>query len=96
MNRSRSIGSKCADPQSAIVGIFDFGKTGAVDVDEFAGGFDLQLHQVEQVGAARNRHRIRTGDQPGGIAQGAGTFVLEGPHALVSVAASRIAATMLA
>ena len=95
MDRGFGIGRQRPDGESAIVGIFDFGETDAIDVGELARRLDLQFHQIEEVGAAGDGHRPVVRDGLRGIGQAAGAGVGERPHALCS-ATSRMAATMLA
>ena len=63
----------------------------AADIDEAGRGLDLQLHQVEQVGAAGQQLDARFGRGGGGLGDGAGAFVGEGLH---GPATSRMAARM--
>ena len=81
-------------PPSGVV--FDLVERQAADVDEMRRRLDLELHQVEQVGAAGDElgaglARPRQ-PRPRGVV---GAFVGEGLHALASPATSRMAATML-
>jgi hypothetical protein len=70
------------DAQAAVGGAFDLVEAEAVDVDQVRGRLDLQLHQVEQVGAAGNE--ARAGQCGCRVRQPASgrrdAFVGEGPH----------------
>ncbi|KAK0329101.1 hypothetical protein LTR94_038092, partial [Friedmanniomyces endolithicus] len=55
----------------------------AVDVDQGGRGLDLELHEVEQVGAAGDEAGVRgTGDELGGLSRRSGALVGECLHAL--------------
>src|SRR5205085_8626330 len=66
-----------------------------VHVDEVRGRLDLQLHQVQQVGAAGDELRGRMArHRSGGFGGRVGAFVGEGLH-VRTPATSEIASTML-
>ena len=96
MHCGRRIGGQRADAQPAIIGVLDLRKSHPVDVRQLPGGFDLQLHQVEQIGPAGYCSGFGFGEHLRRICQRSRAAVLEGPHVTSSSATSRIAATMLA
>ncbi|MNN24452.1 hypothetical protein D3C81_1378860 [compost metagenome] len=62
------ISDQGANAQTTVIGGFDPVQACPVDVDQVGGGLDLELHQVEQVGAACNEARtVDLGGEGGGI-----------------------------
>ncbi len=57
VGREIAVANQRADTQAASGSLFDLVERQPVDVDEFRWRLDLELHQVEQIGAA--------GDDPG-------------------------------
>ena len=102
VDRGGGCGGECADAQAAVVGVLDGVHRQAVDVDQRAGRFDLELHQVEQVGAAGDGLYACIGGQLCRVLEPLGALVVERPHAGSSCNAlwpamtSRMAARMLA
>jgi hypothetical protein len=84
-----------ADAQPALPGRLDPVHAGAVDVDQMGRRLDLQLHQVEQIGAAGDEARaLMLGRGAGRLGRIGGSYIGEGLHAFSLPATSRIAATM--
>jgi hypothetical protein len=84
-----------ADAQPAVGRVLHGVERQPAEVDDVRGRLHLQLHQVEQVGAAGDELGARLrGDGARGGAGGRGALVGEGLHA-ASPAAWRMAATML-
>ena len=69
-----------ADAQPAIAGIFDPREVKPVDVDQVHWRFDLELHQIEQIGTARDDSGVRLGGSGGGLRWRAGALIGEGLH----------------
>jgi hypothetical protein len=94
MRRQISIANERTDTQPSIWSVFDAVQSETIEIDEVRRFLDLQLHQVEKIGASGDEARV--GPQ-GGFHRigGAGcAMILERPHDLFS-ATSRIAAIML-
>jgi hypothetical protein len=88
------VANQGADAQAAIGRRLDLVEREAVDVDEVGRRFDLQLHQVEQVGAAGDELGVRVArDRCGGVGRRARTLVGERLHVRLP-ATSVIASTM--
>ncbi len=96
VRRKCRVANHCPDPQAALGRPLDPVEAEMVDVDQIRGRFDLQLHEVEQIGAPCDEARVRRA-RGGfhGIFDAGGPAVGEGPHAFSSPATSRIAAMML-
>src|SRR3546814_10745345 len=54
-----AIADQCPDPEAAIGRVFDFVKIQPVDIDQVRWRFDLQLHEVQQVGPPGDEARAR-------------------------------------
>ena len=93
---SGGIGGQRADAQAAAIGVRNLAEAHAVDVRQLARRFHLQLHQVEQVRAAGDGHRILALRDLHGVGQRPGAVILERPHAPSSAATPRMAATIFA
>ncbi len=85
-----------ADAQAALRGLFDTGERQQADVDEMRRRLDLQLHEIDEVGAAGDELGRGLGCRCAGRRDAAGPFVAERLHVRPPSATSRIAATMLA
>ena len=84
-----------ADPQAAFRSGFDLVQRELVDIDEVRGRLDLQLHQVEEVRAARDElGALDPCSRGGGLGGRARPFVGEGLHRFAP-ATSVIASWML-
>jgi hypothetical protein len=71
-----------ADAQAAIARCLDAVQAQRIDVDEMGGRLDLQLHQVQQIGAPGDEARIGAlRDRGGGLGRRAGALEAEGFHA---------------
>lgn len=82
------------DPQPAFRGRLDLVQLEIIDIDQMCRRFDVQLHQIEQVGAARDELRSGLFSRRGrSLCRSTRTFVGEGPHALLR-ATSLMASTM--
>jgi hypothetical protein len=92
------VADECPDAEAAVGGRRDLVETQAVDVDQMLRRLDLQLHQVEQIGAARDELGARhAGRGARGLLGRGGALIGEGLHAVRSVpATSWIASMMLA
>jgi hypothetical protein len=83
-----------SDAQPAIAQ-FDAVEGQFVDVHDQVGSEDAVLHQVRQLGPARDERGFGPGgDQIGGFGRTCGARVLERPHRPAPFAASRTASTM--
>jgi len=81
--------------QTAFRRGFDFIQAEPVHVDQMRRGLDLELHQIEQVGAARDKFRSLAPRGRGGcLRRGRRALVSEGLHAFLP-ATSPIASTIL-
>jgi hypothetical protein len=77
------IPNQSADAQSALRGWLDLVQTKILKVDKMAGRFDLQLHQIEEVGAASDKFGARLLSHNQCRMGGAfGALIGEGFHAL--------------
>ena len=83
-----------ADAQAAVGEVFGIFERQAADVDQVGGPLDLELHQIEQVGAAANELCAAAGHGGDGGLQVRCALVGEGPHLRTPSATSRMAATM--
>src|ERR1700704_3158305 len=54
VGREIAVANQRADPQAAVGGFFDLVERQSVDIDQLRWRLDLQLHKVEQIGAASN------------------------------------------
>ena len=95
MHSRCSIRGERADPQSAVFRVLDLPETDVIDIRQLPRFFDLQLHQVEQVRPARDGESVFPAGDLGRFGKGAGTAILERPHAR-SPMTSSIAAMMFA
>ena len=93
MRRKVAVADERTDPEAAV-NLLDLAERQSADVDESVRRLDLELHQVEQVGAA--------GDKAGAAARGlariggvGSALILECPHRVCAPATSTIASTML-
>jgi hypothetical protein len=59
MGRKLGVGDKRADPEPAVGCVLDRGERQFPHVDQMSGSLDLELHQIEQIGAAGDE--LRTG-----------------------------------
>src|SRR6202043_3567841 len=98
VGRQVGVAYQRSDAQPAVRGGFNLVEAEAVDIDEMLWRFDLELHQVEQVGAARDEFCIRVAGRRSRCFSGRfRAFVGKGFHTatLSLVAASFIASMML-
>src|SRR3546814_2289721 len=58
-----AIADQCPDPEAAIGRVFDFVKIQPVDIDQVRWRFDLQLHEVQQVGPPGDEARARRSEE---------------------------------
>ena len=95
MSSEVGVSHQRTDPQPTFGGALDLVEREAVHVDQMRRRLDLELHQIEQVGAAGDELRTRN-PRRGGRSFGrcASTFISEGLHACLP-ATSVIASTML-
>ena len=102
MGSEVGIADEGADAEAAIGGVFDFVEGEAVDVDEVRRGLDLQLHEVEQIGAAGDESGAGVAcggggglcGGGGGLCGGGGALEGEGFHTTPSFATSVMASAM--
>jgi len=83
-----------ADANSAIGQVFNIPQRQAADVDEMGGPLDLELHQIEQIGAAADELGAASGDRGNRRARVCRAFVGKGLHRRAPFATSRMAATI--
>ena len=75
--------TKRANAHPAIREVLDLVQREAIHIDEMRRTFDLELHEIEQVGAARDEFRVRVARGGRRCRSGRGRLlVAEGPHAL--------------
>lgn len=93
MDGRRSVGGKRADPQPfAFIG--NGAKRQAPDIDKGLRCLNLKLHQIYEVGPARQCQRIDLSRKLRRVFETLGALVVERPHASAP-ATSRMAARML-
>ena len=92
----RAVGHARLDEHPALGGGGDRRQAEPPQVDQRIGLLDPALHQVEQVGAAREVLGARRGTGGNGVVDADGVPELEGLHAVGSWATASMAATMLA
>jgi len=96
VGRQVSIADQRADAQSALWRRFDPVEAQMIDVDQVGRRFDLELHQVEQIGAAGNEARtLHRSCGLGGIRNAGRAAIGKRLHAFFSPATSFMAAMML-
>jgi hypothetical protein len=79
--REVGVAHQCTDAQPAVGRGFDAVEIEFVEIDQVRRGLDLQLHQVEQVGAARDEPGSGVfGDGCGRVGRCVGALVGEGFH----------------
>ena len=93
IGRKVAVSNQRADAQAALRRLFDLVERQPVDVDQHRWRLDLQLHQVEQIGAAGNDFRARFHGSGGSAGGGIGTLIGKGFH-VGNPAACLMAATM--
>ena len=95
--RQRRIADKCADTQAALPCLLDPVQPKILNIDEVRRRLDLQLHQVEQIGAARDElGALVRGDGRSGRGRGLRALISESLHTRTSaswVSAIRMPAT---
>ena len=97
MSRQVGVPYQCADAQPTRVGHFNLIEPEPVHIDKVGGRFNFQLHQVQQIGPARDKFcagyalsaKCRLG-------WGIHSFIGKRLHDFISPAASSMAARMLA
>ena len=95
VGRKIGVAHQRADPQPAVGSRLDLVQREVVDVDQVRRRLDLQLHQIEQVGAASDELGTLGADRRGGgFGRRAGPFVGERFHDFTP-ATSAIASWML-
>ncbi|HEY2741614.1 MAG TPA: hypothetical protein VGI69_05480 [Gaiellaceae bacterium] len=84
-----AVADACADAQSAVLGLLDPVVAQLLHVDEQGRRLDAEAHEVDEVRAAAEEHRLRLDRQRDRRGRIVGALVAERSHRLVS----RIAAT---
>jgi hypothetical protein len=90
----RAVADHCADAQTAVGRRLDLRQRQAPDIDQMRRPLDLQLHQVEQIGAAREELGARRlGRRLRRTGRAVGALIGERPHAAAPTT-SRIASSI--
>ena len=95
IGREVGVAHQGTDAEAAVGRLDDVAQGQARDVDEMGRPLDIDLHEIEQVGAAGHEGGARLAGRLGRGGDVAGAFVGEGPHPALPCWASMMAATML-